>query len=89
MVRLEIIANCSVEENIMEALQEKGLAKFYTKIPKALGVGSCGPKMGDAIWSEENFVMVVWCEVDEAQKIKEAIEPVKEKYPNEGIKIFY
>jgi nitrogen regulatory protein PII len=88
MKRVEIIANCSVEDNIQEALNEKGLAKFYTKIPVVHGVGSKGPRMGDAVWPEENFVMVVWCDDDEASKIKSALEPIKEHYPNEGIKVF-
>jgi len=89
MKRVEIIANCSVEENIMDELKAGGLAKFYTKIPSAYGTGNSGPKMGDAVWPEENFVMIVWCEEDEAQKIKYALEVIKTKHPGEGVKVFF
>jgi len=88
MIRLEIIANHSVEENILEALAKAGVGKYYTKYPTIFGVGSTGPRMGDPIWPEENFALVIWCEEEEARVIKRAVEGVKERFPNEGIKVF-
>jgi hypothetical protein len=88
MIRVEIIANHSVEENILEAFQREGVAKFYTKYPSIFGVGSSGPRMGDAIWPEENFAIVVWCEREEADGIERAIATVKQHFPDEGIKLF-
>lgn len=88
MIRVEIIANHSVEENILEAFQAEGVAKYYTKFPTIFGVGSSGPRMGDAIWPEENFAIVVWCEKDEAEGIERAIAVVKQQFPDEGIKLF-
>ncbi|MDR0323557.1 MAG: hypothetical protein LBI12_03815 [Treponema sp.] len=88
MIRIEIIANQSVEENILEVLAKEEAGKFYTKYPNILGVGSSGPRMGDSVWPEVNFVIVIWCEKKEAAKIKQAVETVKEKFPDEGIKLF-
>ena len=88
MIRLEVIANHSVEENIIEALKNEGVGKYYTKYPSIFGVGSSGPRMGDAIWPEENFALVFWCDEKEAQGIKQAVMEVKEHYPDEGIKVF-
>lgn len=88
MKRIEIIANRSVEDNIMEALRAEGVAKFYTKYPVVHGEGSSGQRMGDAVWPEENFVLAVWCEEDEARRIEAVIEPVKRQFPSEGIKVF-
>ncbi|MDR3020832.1 MAG: hypothetical protein LBU66_08030 [Treponema sp.] len=88
MIRIEIIANQSVEENILEALAREQVGKHYTKIPNIFGVGSAGPRMGDAVWPEENFSLVIWCEDDEAQGVKRAVYSVKEKFPGEGIKLF-
>jgi delta 1-pyrroline-5-carboxylate dehydrogenase len=88
MIRVEIIANRSVEDNISEALKAGDVAKFWTKVPIVHGAGSKGPRMGDPVWPEENFMMVIWCEEEEAQRIKKALEPVKAQYPNEGIKVF-
>ena len=88
MIRIEIIANHSVEENILEALKREDAGKYYTKYPSIFGVGSAGPRMGDAIWPEENFALVIWCEEEEAHAIQRAVDSVKEKFPGEGIKMF-
>jgi len=88
MNRIEIIANRSVEENILDALAKEQVGKYYTKINGVYGVGSAGPRMGDAIWPEENFSLVIWCEEEEARGIQQAINSVKEKFPGEGIKLF-
>ncbi|MDR1838583.1 MAG: hypothetical protein LBQ93_03230 [Treponema sp.] len=88
MIRVEIIANHSVEDNILEALTQAKVGKYYTKIPNIIGVGSSGPRMGDAVWPEENFSLVIWCEKEEALAIKRAVDSVKKKFPDEGIKIF-
>jgi hypothetical protein len=88
VIRVEIIANHSVEENILEALKDEGAGKFYTKYPGVFGIGSAGPRMGDAIWPEENFALVIWCEEEEAQAIERAVNKVKAKFPDEGIKLF-
>jgi hypothetical protein len=88
MLRIEVVANHSVEENILDALKEEGAGKYYTMFPNVLGVGSSGPRMGDAIWPEENFALVVWCEEEEARAIERAVAKVKKNYPDEGIKIF-
>ena len=88
MLRLEIVANHSVEENIMEAFKKEGVGKYYTKYPTIFGVGTSGPRMGDAIWPEENFALVIWCEEEEARAIQRVVEGIKEHFPNEGIKVF-
>ena len=88
MIRLEIIANHSVEENILEALSDAGVGKYYTKYPVIYGVGSSGPRMGDSVWPEENFGLVIWCKEEEARGIERAVQFVKNKFPNEGIKLF-
>ena len=87
-MRLEIIANQSVEENILGALKYEGVGKYYTKYPGILGVGDSGPRMGDSVWPEENFALVIWCDEQEAQGIARAIEFVKKRFPGEGIKLF-
>jgi hypothetical protein len=88
MIRIEIVANHSVEENILEALANEGAGKYYTRYPRVLGVGASGPRMGDAVWPEENFALVIWCEEKEARAIHRAVAAVKERFPGEGIKIF-
>ncbi|MDR2193673.1 MAG: hypothetical protein LBP19_04295 [Treponema sp.] len=88
MIRIEIIANHSVEENIFEAFRHEKAAAYYTWFPGVFGTGRSGPRMGDAVWPEENFVIVVWCEEAEAERIERAVASVKKHFPDEGIKLF-
>ena len=88
MRRIEIIANQSIEADIMEALQARGAAKCHTRIPVAHGVGRSGPRQGDPVWPEENFVLIVYCDEPESHQIREAIREIKKLFPNEGVKLF-
>ena len=88
MVRVEVIANRSVEENILDAIKFESVGKSYTKYPNIFGIGNSGPRMGDAIWPEENIILVYWCDEEELDAIERAVAYVKKKFPSEGIKMF-
>ena len=88
MKRVEVIANRSVEEDLMESFAAAGVARHYTKFPVVHGVGTSGPRMGDSVWPEENFVLVCYCEEAEAIRIAELAAAVKVRFPEEGIKVF-
>ena len=88
MKRIEIIANRSVEEDLLEGFEKAKVGSHYTKIPIVLGVGNSGPRMGDHIWPEENFMLIIYCENEEAEGIQRVVADQKEFFKNEGIKIF-
>lgn len=88
MKRIEIIVNKSIEEDMFDLFKKKGVAEHYTKIPVAYGVGNKGPRMGDHIWPEENSIIIIYCENEEAVKIQQAIMELKEFFTKEGLKIF-
>lgn len=88
MKRLEIIANRSVEDALFNAFKKRGVAKQYTKIPVVYGNGHSGPRRGDHVWPEENFLLIIYCDADEAGCIKDAFNEVKKEFTDEGIKLF-
>ncbi len=88
MKRIEIIANKSVETDLHDALKKAGVAEHYTKFPLIYGEGNSGPRMGDHIWPEENFSLVVYCEHEEAAAIRTVVEELKKFFTQEGIKLF-
>jgi len=88
MKRVEIIANRSVQEDIMEALAAAQVAKHYTLLPIVHGSGRQGRRTGETVWPEENFDLVVYCEEEEERAIERAVATVKEHFPHEGIKVF-
>jgi len=88
MKRVELIANNSVEEDLFEAFEMRSIVKAFTKIPSVHGAGNSTPKRGDHIWPEENFMLLVFCEEEEAEQILQAVNEVKTHFPDEGIKLF-
>ncbi len=88
MTRVEIIVNQSIETDLFEHFAKYRVARRYTKIPGAHGVGNSDPKMGDHIWPEENVILIIYCEADEAELIGKAVEETKKLFPSEGLKMF-
>lgn len=89
LYRVEIISNQSVQEDITEALEKEVPDIQYTLIPEVNGRGIRTKKSGDTIWPEMNFILFAYVEVEVARKIKEIIEAVKVRFPNEGISLFF
>ncbi len=88
MKRIEIIANRSIEEDMHDIFRRKQIAQYYTKIPEVHGAGKSGPRRGDHIWPEENFILIVYCGDEEAEEIKSAVAELKLSFEGEGIKLF-
>lgn len=87
MKRIEIIANHSVEDDIIELIGKAGITS-YTRIPVVYGIGNSNPKMGSPIWPEDNLILIIYTEEQEAAKLKELIFILKDEFKNEGIKYF-
>ncbi len=89
MIRVEIIANQSVQEEMIEVLEEYIPGILYSIIPLVHGRGKAGYKLGTSSWPEINFVLFAYVRKEDASKAKAVIKAVKEKFPDEGIKAFY
>ena len=89
LYRVEIISNQSVQEDITERLEQEIPSIQYTLIPEVQGRGIKTKKSGDTIWPELNFVLFTYVELEDAKNIKAIVEAVKEKFPNEGISLFF
>lgn len=88
LCRCEIIANQSVEDDIIEIL-EKSIPDFeYTIDENLCGRGKHSRKLGDSVWPEMNFVMIAYIKEDSINAVQECINQIKEKFPKEGINMF-
>ena len=88
MKRIELIANRSVEGEIIEALEENIGDFFYTLLPQVCGRGKTKYRLGTATWPETNFLLISYLEDNDAAKAQTAVRRVKEQFPREGIKFF-
>lgn len=87
-VRMEIIANQSVQEDVVELLECKINGIEYTMEENVLGKGKRSRKLGSSVWPEMNFKMTVYCSAKEAEEISCLMEQIKQKYRDEGISFF-
>ncbi len=88
MKRIEIIGNRSLEEDLFDTFKKMKIVEHYTKVPVVHGVGTSGPRLGNFVWPEDNFLLIIYCENKEAKKIIEAIKEVKSYFKDEGLKLF-
>ena len=88
MYRAEIIANQSVQDDIVELLEEHIPSLLYTLIPLAHGRGKKNYKLGTSSWPETNFILFAYIKKSDAAKFKAIIAAVKKRFPKEGIKLF-
>lgn len=87
--RAEIISNQSVEDDIVELLEQEIPGIQYTILPDTHGRGASSRKLGDTTWPEMNFVLFAYTDEEGAKKIKAIMQAVKEKFPGEGISVFF
>ena len=88
MIRVEIIANQSVHEEIIKNLEAVVPDFCYSLIPLVYGRGKKSYKLGTTIWPETNFILIAYCPETAETDIQTVIEYEKKKFPDEGIKIF-
>lgn len=88
MRRVEIIGAQAILDDVIEALTHFKVPMHYTIIPAAHGKGNTIPKLGDDVWPEENFILIMYCEDEILSRIEQALELVKKKYDHEGIGFF-
>jgi hypothetical protein len=88
MKRLELIANRSVENEIIVALEETIQDFYYTLLPQVHGRGKTKYRLGTTTWPEMNFLLISYLDDESAAVAEAAIKEVKKRFPNEGIKLY-
>lgn len=87
-VRIEIIANQSVEEDIIEILETSIPAIEYTLEENVFGKGRSARKLGSTVWPEMNFRLTIYTTQTDSKAIQKRIQEIKTKFAGEGISIF-
>ncbi len=88
MIRIEIIANQSTQDEIIENLEEVIPGFLYTILPLANGRGKKSYKLGTVTWPETNFVMIAYADDSLENTVRHIMRYIKVKFPEEGIKLF-
>ncbi|MDA3900178.1 MAG: hypothetical protein PF637_06630 [Spirochaetes bacterium] len=89
MIRMEIIANQSVQEEIVESIETMIPDFYYTIVPLVHGRGEQGRRLESTTWPETNFMMIAYIEDKVQSVIKKSVSEIKSKFGDEGIKLFF
>lgn len=88
MIRIEIIANQSVYDEITSNFNQLFPNMLYTVLPLAHGKGKASYKLGNTTWPETNFVLIAYTDDEMEKKVAQLIRYVKLKFSTEGITMF-
>jgi hypothetical protein len=88
MKRLEIVCSRAIHDDLFDLLHKHEAGRHFSMFPTVFGSGSSEPKKGDPVWPEENFVLVIYCEEEEAGRVSMAVRELKSFFPDEGVKIY-
>jgi hypothetical protein len=89
MKRMELMANRSVEEEIIGGF-EAGIKDFYyTLLPVVHGRGKTQYRLGTPTWPEENFLLISYLNDRDTETAKSVVTEIKNRFPKEGIKLFF
>ncbi len=78
-----------MQDDIIEVLEQYIPDVLYTVVPLVNGRGKSDYKLGSSTWPETNFVLVSYIGDEDKERVKKIIAAVKEKFPDEGIKLFF
>jgi len=88
MKRVEVIANQSVKNEFIEAIEAAIPTIRYSIIPVVHGRGPHDWKLGTTVWPEENFVWFAYLDDSLAAKTLAVVAELKVQFPREGITIW-
>ena len=88
MKRIELIANRSVQDEVIDGLESAIPDFFYTLVPVVHGRGRQRRRLGSSTWPEENFLVVAYVDEEDARTAEAVIAGIKARFPSEGIKLF-
>ncbi len=88
MIRIELFANQSLQDMIINNLEGVIPDFFYSVVPLSHGRGKDSYKLGTATWPETNFILIAYCDDSQEQAVRTVIQYVKSKFPDEGVKLF-
>lgn len=80
--------NVTVQEEVLQALQECGISS-YTLWQEVLGVGSGGgPHLNSPVWPGYNCVMAIVVDAETKTSLLNRVRALRERHRKEGVKAF-
>jgi hypothetical protein len=86
--RLEIIMSQALEDDFLRELETAIPGGKYTKLSGVHGKGFSVPKLGDAVWPQENTLFILYAAESEEKSITAIVQKLRKEYLGEGVACF-
>ena len=87
-VRIEIIYSQALGEDFDSAFKSLNVGKKFTKLTNVTGAGYSNPHLGNSIWPQLNEMLIIYCDTEEAEIIKQIVKDIRKQYVTEGVACF-
>jgi hypothetical protein len=84
-IRLEVITSQAIEDDFLLKMEQAIPEYKYTMLSGVYGRGYSVPKLGNAIWPQENTQFIVYCSESDAEIILGIVKEIRAEYTGEGI----
>lgn len=85
-VRVEIIMNRAIEEDLVEVLEDLGYGEMFTVVNPVYGRGTSGWREASSVWPETNVLVIVYLDRPDVNRLTSALEELKKRFPREGMR---
>lgn len=88
LYKIELVSNQSLQDDILDTLEEEVEGIEYTLIPEVRGKGKGARKQGSTTWPELNFLLFSYLKKEEMTVARRAIDKIIATHPTEGVSYF-
>ena len=88
MIKLEIIANQALEDQLLDIMPMNNGRPCYTMLKQVDGAGFSGLCLGNEVWPEENVMFILFLNEEELNTVKEQLAGIRRKFPLLGLAAF-
>lgn len=85
MKKVDIVLNQAIEEDFFALCKKYDIPRFYSRYNNVCGEGNQVPKFGSSIWPQLNTNIVIVCDEEELEQLKNVIYDLREEFPEEGV----
>jgi len=89
MVRVEIIGNQILLQELLDVIEEKLPQQWYTVLPVLFAKGKKGKANGDGVWMETNFVCLMFVKkIEDVSALQSICTAIKKHNTKNSLTIF-
>lgn len=88
MTRIEVILDATIAEEFSRRVDQLPGGLHYSMLESVKGRGTKGPRRGDSVWPEENYLYILYVDDDDEELTYQAIRQLRDDFPRSAVAAF-